>query len=505
MTENPLKILLIEPPFYRLFKETYSLNRFPLSLGYLGGEIRKNTRWNVMAYNADFLTEGKREDTQVSHLAGTGFDAYIHNLKDPTGTVWKEIERTLKEYGPAVVGISAKSQNFKSALIVARLAKKVNPQTVVVMGGPHPSMVGADLLKDPEIDISVMGEGERTMVELLKALEAQKELEGIHGIVYRKNGQVIKNPPRELITDLDSLCFPHQYAPEILKDYTKYPVTAFGNIFTIRGCPYACFFCGSRNIWSRKVRFRSPESVVEEIKSLQKIGVNFVHFDDDTFGVTAAHISDLCHALKTHCPGLEWRCEIPVQLVNEQNISLMKEAGCTIIQVGIESGNNEVLSQIRKNITIEAALAACKLIHKHGIALNVFFIVGFPQDTEESLRDTIAAIKKVKCEYIVYSIFTPYPGTEAFELCKEKGLIGKDYDVSLYNHQSPLNNFCMNIPAQRFRQIVGRLEKDIDKANASVNSGSFFSLNTLKKIQKLGLAHSFKKGWRKFVLKKQTP
>jgi anaerobic magnesium-protoporphyrin IX monomethyl ester cyclase len=499
MKQDRRKVLLIEPPFYRLFKDTYSLERYPLSLGYLGGEIRRNTDWGVIVYNADFQPHA--ESIRVSYLTGPGFNSYINNLKDPSGRIWKEIELTIAEYRPDVVGISAKSQNFKSALIVAGLAKKLNKQTVVVMGGPHPSMVGTDLLKYQDIDIGVAGEGEITIVELLRAMEVHKGLDDIHGIIYRRNGQAVRNPPRELLADPDSLCFPHEYAPEILKDYDKYPKTAFGKIFAIRGCPYNCFFCGSRNIWSRKVRFRSPENVAEEIRSLQKIGLKLVHFDDDTFGVNARYISDLCNALRQRCPGLKWSCEMPVQLVTERNISLMKAAGCFSIQMGIESGNNDILSLIRKNITIEEAHAACDVINKQGIALQVFFIVGFLQDTEDTLRDTITAMKKVKCDSIAYSIFTPYPGTEAFELCKAKGLIGDDYDVSLYNHQSPVNNFCMNIPLEKFRMMVGKVEREIDRKNSKRMKRilGLFDLKTIRKVQQAGIGKSLGKGLRIFL------
>jgi anaerobic magnesium-protoporphyrin IX monomethyl ester cyclase len=499
MKQDQHKILLIEPPFYRLFKDTYSLERYPLSLGYLGGEIMKNTNWGVMVYNADFHPYA--EFIRTNYLTGIGFNNYIKNLKDLSGKIWKEVELTIAEYRPAVVGISAKSQNFKSARIVAGLAKKFNPQITVIMGGPHPSMIGTDLLNYPEIDIGVLGEGEMTIVDLLIAIEAEKKLDDIQGIIYRRHGQIIKNSQRELIENLDSLCFPHEYASEILKDYNKYPPKAFGNVFAIRGCPYNCFFCGSRNIWSRKVRFRSPENVAEEIKRLQKIGLKSIHFDDDTFGVSAKHIKDLCNALMKNCPGITWSCEIPVQLVNEQNISLMKDAGCSSIQMGIESGNNEILSIIRKNITIEEALDACDVINKQGIALHVFFIVGFLQDTENTLCDTIAAMKKVKCDIISYSIFTPYPGTEAFQLCKEKGMISDDYDVSLYNHQSPVNNFCMNIPLERFRMIVDKVEKEIDRKNFNRARRilKLFNLMTFRKIRQMGIGKSLNKALRLFM------
>jgi anaerobic magnesium-protoporphyrin IX monomethyl ester cyclase len=355
-------------------------------------------------------------------------------------------------------------------------------------------MVGAELLKYPEIDIVVINEGEITITEVLHAIETQKGLNDIQGIIFRSNGRVITTPQRDYIPNLDSLCFPHDYAPEVLKDYNSYPKTAFENIFTIRGCPYNCFFCGSRNIWTRKVRYRSPESVVKEIIALQNIGLKFIHFDDDTFGVSSKYINDLCSALTQHCPGLKWSCELPVQLVNEQNISLMKSAGCSAIQIGIESGNNEILTAIRKNFTIEEALAACELIDKKGIALHVFFIVGFPFDTESTLRDTINVMKRVKCEFVIYSIFTPYPGTEAFDFCKEIGLIDNDFDVSLYNHQSPLNNFCLNIPQKRFRGIVNKVERQVDRRNYFNGLKKILSFNTIKKIQELGICKSLKNG-----------
>jgi radical SAM superfamily enzyme YgiQ (UPF0313 family) len=327
-------------------------------------------------------------------------------------------------------------------------------------------MVGVKLLLDhPEIDLSVIGEGENTIAELLNEIETQKKLDNIHGIVYRKDGQIFETTPREFIKDLDCLRFPHENASEVLKDYNQYSEKAFANIFAIRGCPYNCFFCGSRKIWSRKVRFRSVENVIKEIKGLQKLGLKFVHFDDDTFGINKKYIADLCNALKFKCKGLRWSCEMHVKMVDEQTISNMKVAGCSLIQIGIESGNNEILSAMRKDITLEEALATCEIIKKQGIELETFFMVGFPQETEDTLNNTIAAMKKAKCDSICYSIFTPYPGTEAFEFCKKNGLIKDDYNVSLYNHQSPANCFSMNIAPERFRILVSKIEKMVDRKN----------------------------------------
>lgn len=491
------KILLIEPPFYRLFKDTYSLDRYPHALGYLAGTIKKETDWRVIAYNADFYPQS--EEVKLRYLTSTGFDNYLNSLKDLSKGVWKEIKSTIQKYNPDVVGISAKSQNFASARIVAKLAKEINEQIIVIVGGPHPSMVGSEVLNCQYIDVCARGEGEKTIIELLNAIEAKKKFDHIQGIIYREGDRIIENAPREFIKDLDSLCFPHESAPEVLKDYDQYPRTAFKNILATRGCPFNCFFCGTRKIWSRKVRFRSPENVIKEIKGLQKMGLSSVHFDDDTFGITTQYIFDLCTALITYCPGLKWSCDLHVKLVDEQIISLMKTAGCYLIQVGIESGNNEILKAMRKNITIEEAISACEIIKKHGIELHTFFIVGFPQETEDTLNETVTAMKKIKSDVLIYSIFTPYPGTEAFEFCKEKGLIPDDYDVSLYNHQSPANCFCINITPERFRKLASKIEKIVDRRNSPYSIERIFSLSTFRRIQKWGMYKSFQKGIRLFI------
>ena len=488
MENSVKKILLIEPPYYRLYKNTYIVERYPLGLGYLASAIKQESDWQVIVYNADFYPHS--ESARMSYMAGEGFSNYLTNLNDLARPIWKEIASTVAEYMPLVVGISTKSQNFKSACMVARIVKQINPHTTVIVGGPHPSMVGKVVLDCLDIDIGVKGEGERTIVELLHAISSDEKLDDINGIVYRKNGTRIQNPPREYISDLDSIGFPYEIAAEVLKDYHLYPRTAFMNIFAVRGCPFNCSFCGSREIWSRKVRFRSLDHIAREIEGLQKMGINLFNFDDDTFGVNKQYIRELCNILISRFPKIKWGCEIHVKLVDDETISLMKKAGCYYINMGIESGNNTMLQAIRKNITIEEALSACRIIRKHGLDLRTFFMVGFPQETEETLHDTIVAMKKSKSSLIVYSIFTPYPGTEMFRFCKEKGLIGPDYDVALYNHQSPLNCFCMNFDLNRFREIVTRLERAIDRANAISRYRRLFSSHAYQKLKILGIHKS---------------
>ena len=472
------RILLIEPPFYRLFKETYALVRYPLSLGYLAASVKTKTDWDVMVYNADFAASS--DLFEVTYFKSEGFLRYRRTLFDPTHRIWQEIRDIISDFAPTVVGISAKSSTFASVLRVAGIAKEINPGTIVVVGGPHPSAIfskvsdrkGAEnsLTSYRNIDYFIVGEGEETIVELLQAFEKGVDPIDVCGTACREKNGFFMNPIRRPTEDLDALPFPHQYVSEVLKDYKIYPLSAFSNIFAVRGCPYQCFFCGSRNIWGKNVRFRSPKNIVEEILKLRSMGINDIHFDDDTFGATNQYLESLCKALKSSCPGIKWSCEIHVRLVNDKNISLMKEAGCNLIQLGIESGNNGILKEIRKGFTIEAALTACRLIKAHDMELETFFMVGFPQETEVSLNDTARVIESIECEKIIYSIFTPYPGTEAFELCKANGLIVADYDPYLYNHQSPENCFCINMSPERFKEMSFRIEEIVVQKNRAARN-----------------------------------
>ncbi len=484
------RILLVEPPFTRLHHPDASLNKLPLSLGYLAGIIRqRKPDWEVRIYNSDFSPRDWPLD--YKYLAGPGHERFLRTLNDSQAQLWQEIEKTIAKYQPCVVGITTKSQNYLSACHIARIVKAIDPGIRVIVGGPHPSLAKTEVLKQSAIDVAVMGEGEETMIELLDSVEGKRPLSSIQGIAYREGGKPVANPLRAFIRDLDSLPFPVSTARTCLIDYEKYPREAFKYIFALRGCPYACAFCGSRHIWGRNVRFRSAQNIVAEMREIQKAGVNYIHFDDDTFGVKKPFIHELCHTIKANCPGLSWSCEIHVRLVDDETIRLMRSAGCRSILLGVESGNNEMLKRVRKNITIEEAFSAAKTIKRYGIYLYTFFIVGFPQETEESLNDTIAAIKALPSDVVVYSIFTPYFGTELYDWCRQQGIIAEDFNVFLHNHQSPDNYFCPQIAEDVFKHRVRELEKTLDRINSRRKLKMYFSREGWLRLKEKGGRRTF--------------
>jgi anaerobic magnesium-protoporphyrin IX monomethyl ester cyclase len=479
ISQRNRRILLVNPPYYRLFKSTYAYNKYPLSLGYLAGAIKNETDWVVTVYNADFAVTN--ETWEVQYLSGEGFNTYRINLQNDSHPVWNEVRNVINEFKPSVIGIYCNVGNIASAAVLAKIAKEIDKQIIVVLGGPHPTSIRKDAMRDPNVDVIVKGEGEQTIVELLKKISDGKSLESIKGIIYRTDDVIVENVNREPISDLDSLSFPVKYAKEVLKDYEKYSFSAFNSIIAARGCPYNCFFCGSRIVFSRKTRVRSVQNIVDEIKFLQKMGVRRFDFRDDTFGVNRTYLRELCRSFIKSCPGIRWECETRVDLIDEEGVKLMKKAGCEQIYIGVESGNNDILRQMRKGITIEQAILAAEVIRKHGIGLRANFIIGTPGETEQTLSDTFNAMHRISGR-IAYSIFTPYPGTEAFEYCNKAGLVGNNYDASLYNHQSPENFFCASISKERFRTIASEMEKYTDKQNTTQDIKQFLSFKVVNMI-----------------------
>ena len=380
--------------------------------------------------------------------------------------IWDEIKKSIEEFNPSVIGLTVKSQNFTSGTIVAQIAKKINPEVKILVGGAHSTMNGTKVFECKDIDFACIGEGENTISDLLNTLENNRDLNLVDGIKFRENNKIITTKPRAYIDDLDTLDFALTTAPKVLKNFDRYPKRAFGYVFGSRGCPYACTFCESKAMWTRKVRYRSPENIISELKQMYEFGIRQVNFDDDTFGISKKNIKIINDLLEKELPDMTYTCETVVQLAkDEQVVKDMKRGGCTGTYVGIESGNNEMLKSIKKTQTTDECVQAIRNLQKHGIDSHAFIMVGFPNETEETFKQTMDFLPKLKPDNIIFSVFTPYPGSDLFYQCQKDGIIDGEFDLSIYNHQSPLNCFTKNISKERFYELRREADKFVDKYN----------------------------------------
>jgi len=457
------RLLLVEPPFYRLHTENYGLCKYPLGVGSLAAVVMESGLAEVKVINCDF-----RPDPvffSVDFLAGEGFLSYRRNLKNPDHPAYADLKRLVETYRPDVVGISVKTPVLASSLVCAHIVRKSAPEALVVFGGPHPSVTGADLLIHKEVDMVIHGEGEAVILEVIKAVSSGKCLEEINGISFRQDEIAVTTPSRPVIADLDALPCIHRYAPQVLEGYGHYPLRAFGHVFSARGCPFTCTFCSSRGVWSGPVRFRPEVSLLAELAELRAMGLGHVHFDDDTFGVTRKRLLALCRSLEKARLGLTFSCETHVSLITEETATAMVRAGFTTVQLGLESGDDFMLRRIGKNFTVKQAREAAGLVKSAGLRLEVFIMVGFPDETEDSLNATRRLMETLEADKMIYSIFTPYPGTPLFEQCRRSGLISEGYDYSKHSHQSPENGFCPKIGKERFRSLASSIESLVTAKN----------------------------------------
>lgn len=333
----------------------------------------------------------------------------------------REMAETVAADSPVVFGITCTTAQATRAFALAAEVKKMAPRTFVVMGGPHASSLPRRSLEEAAgLDAVVFGEGERTILELVERVTSGGGLEGVDGTAFRADGGIVVNQPRALIEDLDSLPFPAWDLLPMRKYVasTWFPngVRYYANVFTSRGCPYGCTFCGARKTWTRRFRARSPESVVAEIEHLyRKFGIPNFFISDDLFTLRRKRVVEICDLLISRNLPITWTCLSRVDTIDREILAQMKRAGCYMISYGLESGAQEVLDRLNKGTTVEQGIAAVAMAHEAGIRVFGSFMIGSPGETPETVEKTIQLIRKLKLDEVGLGVTTAYPGTELFD------------------------------------------------------------------------------------------
>ena len=364
------------------------------------------------------LTESPTMPLGLSYIAAVlesnGFEVKVLDLLVSQYSEEK-LYREMAEVGPEVVGVTAVTMDYPISSNILRVCKRFDENVITVIGGPHVTFCAEQTLREaPWIDIVVRGEGEYTMLDIVRG----KKLPEIEGLVFRKGDGLVITSDRPWIENLDELPFPARH----LFPLSKYRAfSAGGGLITGRGCPFNCIFCSGHRMTGRRVRLRNPKLVVHEMQLVQEMGFKEIHIEDDLLTLNHAHVYAICDEILNRGLKIRWSAFSRVDTVNRELLGKMKQAGCFGLVYGVESGNQEILDRAKKKITLEKVRQAVALTKEMGMTASASFILGLPGETMDTMRQSYDFARQLGTP-CGFHVLAPFPGTEVREKAKEYGI-----------------------------------------------------------------------------------
>lgn len=369
--------------------------------------------------------------------------------------VLEEIISNVKRNEPNLVGISCLSTDMSDVKRLASRIKQEDESILTVIGGIHPTLFPRYFFeKSNDVDFVVMGEGEDTLVELVKGIRSKSDLAAIDGITYQHHGEVRVNRQRPAIKDMDKIPFP-AFDLVDMKYYTTpsewvirgVPISGFF-IFTGRGCPYACKFCVNKNLSDRRVRLRSARNVVDELEFLvENYNIDGFFIYDDAFGLNRKRALEICDEIIERKLDLIWGCQARVNLITEDMIRRMKEAGCIQLEFGVESGSQRILDSLNKQIKVEDTRKVFKLCDKYRMRKLANFLINTPEETREDVEATLNLATEIGANVNLFNITTLFPGSDLY------------YDFKKDIPEEDLVKFASQDNIEEFLDIIERKYK----------------------------------------------
>ncbi|MCX5871946.1 MAG: radical SAM protein [Deltaproteobacteria bacterium] len=434
-----MKLVLVRPPFYSLFGVTTpKMKTYPLNLLYLGSYVKKNTDWDVIIFDAENVAN-KDDDSPV--LSGSDPELVMNAriprmealLNNPDHPFWDLIESEIISYAPDLVGITCNSGNMDTVRIMVNRLRRRNIS--VVLGGSHPTALPEQSLLYTSADMAVVGEGELALVGLLRALEGKMDLSVVKSLAWKQNGEIRINPKAGLIPDINTLPIPDRSLIQRNRYYGEVLMTG-------RGCPFNCAYCASRNIWGRKTRLRSVDSIIEELTTIkseadkmpgdyqtkpvsevfkdrdncyERPGKWVVKILDDTFTVVKSRTLELLDAIiASNLNCFEFTGGVRADTLDKTLVRKMRDANFKRVTLGVESGSPRILKSIRKGENNDHVKSAVRMLRDEGIMSHAFFMIGFPEETKEDIELSKRLILEAQPDHVEINMVTPYPGTDLF-------------------------------------------------------------------------------------------
>lgn len=368
----------------------------------------------------------------------------------------EEIVAVAQQYSPDVIGVSAVYAEYLQTRQVSAALKRAMPGVPIIIGGPYPTSDPASALKDENIDCAAIGEGEDTILSLVGNLSRGSAIGSLPGLSFRENGGVRRTPEQPHIAELDTLPYPDwegvnipDYANALSWSFRK--KRPYMSLFTSRSCPYQCIYC--HKVFGKGYRAHSPQRVFSEIKELNtRYGIKDFEILDDTFNLDRGRLIGICDAIIES--GMKIKISFPngvrADLLDETAIKKLRRAGTIYMSVAIESGSPRIQKLIRKNLDLEKAREAIRIITDNKILAFGFFIFGFPSETREEMQETIKFAARSRLHMAGFFFATPVPGTELHEMVKDdKRLNFEQSAFQYYSHDL----LASDLPAKSVKMI----------------------------------------------------
>ena len=396
-------------------------------------------------YIASYLSEKKQHTVRL-------FDARLY--KEPV----KEFYKLMSAYQPDIIGISALTLEAAYLHTISHIAKSIDSHVKIVAGGPYPTSTPAKLMNDKNIDVGVIGEGEVTFKELLNTYEYDGDLHNIRGIVFKYYDGIISTPSRPYIEILDSLPYPAWDFIDLDAYFSRRGMSTIGirrymTIFTSRGCPFHCTYC--HNIMGKKFRARSVENVLEEMRILrEKYDIRDFEIIDDISNFDRERFKQILRDIISREWGvtLSFPNGVRTDMLDEEIIHLMKQAGTSELSVAIETASQRLQKMVKKNLNLEKIKRMIEIAVKDGIFVRGFFMLGFPTETEEELKATIDFACGSQLHGAIFFKVNPFGGTELYNQANDIGKFPSDTNTSNFSYYATSFNLS-DVPNKRFNRL----------------------------------------------------
>lgn len=368
-----------------------------------------------LLYVAAYLEQNSRHTVEI-------LDTILDRL------TYEEIEEEIRRRKPGLVGIQAMTFTLIDAALTAQAVKRIDPSIPVIFGGPHVYIYPQETLKIPEVDYIVVGEGEVTFTQLVEALNESRDLASVPGIGYRDfSGEIKLTPLVPLNQHLDDLPMPARHLVPQDRYYSvlakETPITT---MMTSRGCPMQCIFCDRPHL-GKQFRYRSPESVVAEMESCEKMGIKEIFVYDDTFTIRRDRVIEICRQKIERGLQIKWDIRAHINTMSDEVLDALAAAGCHRVHYGVESGTKEITKILKKGIDLDRTREIFTKTKRRGITTLGYFMIGNPTETREQAMETIEFARRLDADFIHLSVATPFPATELYRLGFQSGLYQHDY------------------------------------------------------------------------------